>query len=197
MDRDGTFSGDELDLLQELFNIGFGSAGAELAAALGKGVALSVPSVQAMPAVLLRHYLSAELKDAHRISAVEQHFQGGFQGFALLVLPAGDEAWAALRGAPPEAGLERVGRLIVSSCLGKLAELLGSVMTYGPMSVTVETERAALHPELPSPADSAVVLRTSFRLEGGREPGHLFLTVPRESVRWLKAAMRRFLLRYA
>jgi chemotaxis protein CheC len=196
----------DLDILQELLNIAFGTASAELAARLDHRVVLSVPDVQVIPSVLLRYYVGAELKEQRAISVVEQEFGGDFHGSAFLVLPASATAsLLALLPAGPErpaaerarAALAEAGKILIGTCLARLAELLGTAVTCGPQAVTVEAQRgAAVRPDLFGTGNPAVVLRTAFNFGHADVPGYLFLASSDAAMRWLRPALHRFMTQY-
>ncbi len=183
----GGFAPEETQILQELTNIAFGKAASDLAAALGRRVDLTVPDVQVMPGVLLRYYVGAELKDQPRLGVVEQAYRGELQGNAFLVLP---EVMA-------EAELSRAGEILIGGCVGKLAELLGANVSFGPIAAAVEDRRAAApRADVVAPGNSATVVRVLFRLEQPDARGYLFLASSPESVPWQKGALQRFMARY-
>jgi chemotaxis protein CheC len=183
----GLLPGD-LEVLQELMNIAFGKAAADAAVAHGGQLELTVPDVQVMPAVLLRYYVSAELKEHARLGVLEQAFHGELEGSALLLLP-GSEAGQVLAA---------VGPILVGACVEKLAELLGAAVTLGTAVTAVEDRRAAAARAGGVAADSsATVLRALFRLGQPGEAGYLFLVVAGASTPWVGSAVRRFMARYA
>ncbi len=188
MPPEGTpLAAEQLDALQELMNIAFGHASAELAHATDRGVGLTVPAAQVMPAVLLRYYVGAELKGEGRVAILEQSFAGELQGSAFLVIPeaVGDEE------------LRRIGGVLVRACVGRLAELLGGAVRFEEPRVAVEGRKEAaaradvFRKELP-----ALVLGAAFHLDAPAATGHLFLACDAEAIRWLQGALPRFLARY-
>ncbi len=182
----GSFAPEEVGALQELMNIAFGQAAAAVAEAIGQRVELSVPEVQLMPAVLLRYYIAAELKDQERLEVVEQAYRGDLQGNALLVLPE------ALPG-PVRAAAERI---LVGACVERLAKLLGTVAQLDPAACAVEDRRAvSARAARAAPAASATVLRARFGI--GPASGYLFLASGAEAAPWLRGALRQFLAAYA
>lgn len=177
----------EGEALQELMNIAFGKAVAELAGALGERVELTVPEVQVMPGVLFRYYVGAELRDHDRLEVVEQAFRGDLQGDGLLVLP---EVLA-------EGARRAAGRTLIPGCARRLAELLGTSVTLGEAVAAVEERRAvAARAERIAPGGAATVLRTLFRLGRPEVSGHLFLAFRPEALPWLQQAVQRFLAQY-
>lgn len=203
---------DETELLQEIMNIAFGKAAADLAEVIDIFVVLSVPDVRVLASEELGAYLLESLADLKRISLVEQEFWGEFKGSSYLILPtsAARELVALLENAvEAEPGylstemLERetlmeVGNILAGACVGKLAELLGAVVTYSPPQVEMDTLKREALPMGMFPADaSAIILKTLFRFSGRNVEGFLFLLLGQDSFSWLRKALADFLGRYA
>ncbi len=179
---------EELDVLQELMNMAFGKAGADVAAGMDLGVGLTVPAAQVMPAVLLRYYVGAELKGEGRVAVLEQGFQGELEGSAFLVLPE------AVGGEK----LRTMGAVLVRACVERLAELLGTRVKFDEPRLAVEGRKeAAARADVFQGQEPAVVLANTFHLDAPPVTGHLFLAAGASSMRWLQAALERFMKRYA
>ncbi len=181
----GSFAPEEVEALQELLNIAFGNAAAALAEALGQRIELTVPEVQLMPAVLLRYYIAAELKDQDRLDVVEQAYHGELQGTALLVLPE----------ALPAPVRAEAGRILGGACVERLAQLLGTTARVAPATSAVEDRRAvAARAERAAPGAAATALRARFGIGG--TSGYLFLASGADAAPWLRGALQRFLAQY-
>jgi chemotaxis protein CheC len=208
-------SPDEILILQELMNIAFGKAAADLAEVIDLGVLLKVPAVGVIPAAELPRQLCSESRDHPRVSVVAQEFWGDFQGSAFLVLPSSEskDLISLLGDGPPalrdearyeptdelERGtLMEVGNIIMSACVGKLAELLATVVRYTPPSATVDVPPdEAVPPDLFEHGHAAVVLQTRLSfLDHGLE-GLVSVVTSGASIRWLRSALERFMQRYA
>jgi chemotaxis protein CheC len=202
---------EERDILQELMNIAFGKAAAELAEVISIFVVLSVPSIKVLKAAQLPEYLQEEISDFADISIVEQNFWGRFKGSAFLVFPAGaGKALISLLDPEHEATFEsgtfevleketlmEVGNILIGACVGKMSELLGDVVTYSPPKVVVENEPRGIIPKnLFDPEYTAIVMRTVFRFEERDVRGFLFLVTTHDSIVWLKKALAEFIERY-
>ena len=80
---------DEIDILQEIMNIAFGKASADLAEYIDIFIKLSIPDVRVAKASQLSSYFMEMTKGHERVSIVEQKFWGKFNGYALLLFPSG------------------------------------------------------------------------------------------------------------
>ena len=202
---------EEKDVLQEIMNIAFGNAAAELAQVINIFVVLSVPYVQILRARELPEYIKSEVGDCESVSIVEQDFWGEFKGNAIMVFQSGagrelafmlnaDDSEIFEPGATDRFESEilmEVGNILIGACVGKLAELLGDVIQYSPPKVLVENHaNDALPQHLFDPGSSAIILRTMFRFNDKDIGGFLFLITNHESIAWLKGALADFMAQY-
>jgi len=203
-------SEEEREILQEIMNIAFGKAAADLAEVINIFVVLSVPYIKILKAQELPDYLKCQVSDYDKISIVEQNFWGDFKGSAFLVFQAsagrelvaifGDDEESA--GFESAAALEKetlmeVGNILIGACVGKLAELLKDTVTYSPPRVVTEnTPNDAISPSLFDAEASAIVLKTVFSFEERNVNGFLFLVTSHDSIQWLKKALEAFMEQY-
>jgi len=202
---------EERDILQELMNIAFGKAAADLAEVISIFVVLSVPNIQVLKAAELPDYLRQEIRDQENLSIVEQNFRGRFRGGAYLVFPAGaGKELISLLNADSEPNFEagsidileketlmEIGNILIGACVGKMTELLGDVVTYSPPRVVVENQPHEILPHnLFNPEYSALVMKTVFRFDERDVNGFLFLVTSHDSVEWIRKSLADFLEQY-
>ncbi len=206
---------EEVEILQEIMNIAFGQAAADLAEVIDIHVILSVPYIKILQATELPKYIKDELNDISNISIIEQKFLGRFKGSALMIFPSGaGKELIVLFGLEEDMTLEsdpietietlgretlmEVGNILIGACIGKLAELLKDSVTYSPPRIIIENHPH--HDTIPEnqlcPSDSAIVLKTVFRFDEGDVNGFLFLVTSHESIQWLKEALQNFVGQY-
>jgi chemotaxis protein CheC len=201
---------EEADILQEIMNIAFGRAASDLAEYIDIFVILSVPYIKLLQASDLPTYINKEIKDYDKVSVVEQNFWGKFKGNAFLIFPSGtgkriislfdggDEFFES----DPIYELEKetfreVGNILIGACIGKIAELLGDVITYSPPRVVIEkSHRGIVSDSLFDSDNLAIVLRTVFEFNEKNISGYLFIVTSQESFAWLKTALYKFLEQY-
>lgn len=208
----GLVSSEEIEILQELMNMAFGNAATDLAEVTNLYVVLSVPSAGIQPAPELPGYICSETREHPRVSVVSQEFWGEFQGSAFLVLPSsaskellsafGDEATPDEASYEPIDELEseslmEVGNIVISACVGKLAELLGTAVTYTPPSATTDSSPGGAIPADLFDDGSAVVLQAGLCFEDHDLRGLISIVTSGSCLRWLKAALARFMAQYA
>ena len=197
---------EETDILQEIMNIAFGRAAADLAECIDIFVLLSTPDIKLLQASDLPAYVSSELQKFDKVSVVEQNFWGKFKGSAFLFFPSGtgrrmvslfDGGDKFLESDPiheleKETFLE-IGNILIGACIGKIAELLGDVSTYSPPRVLVEkSQHDIVSNSLIAPDNVAIVLRTVFEFNEKNISGYLFIVTKQESFAWLKSALNKY-----
>jgi len=210
-DHSSALSTEQKEILQEVMNIAFGKASADLADIIDIYVALSVPNILIMPASKVKNYIENEVKDYGIIDIVKQQYWGEFKGIAFLIFSSGagkklislfqKNENLSFDSEPIDAmekeTLVEVGNILIGACVGKLAELLGDILTYSPPVAMIEQK----------PADSiskntfdlnctAIILKTVFRFENEDVCGNLFLTTSNKSIHWLKKALNKILDEY-
>jgi len=205
-----TISDEEKEILQEIMNIAFGKAAADLAEVINIFIVLSVPHIEILKAHDLPEYLKSQVSTYDRVSIVEQNFWGDFKGSAFLVFQAsagrelvslfgddsndfGSESIDALE----KETLMEVGNILIGACVGKLSELLGDAVTYSPPRVVTEnTPNDAIPANIFESGSSAIVLKTVFCFNERNVNGFLFLVTSHDSILWLKKSLATFMEQY-
>jgi len=200
---------EEFDILQEIMNIAFGKAAADLAEVINIYVILSVPYVRVIQASELPAYICTEVSGFDNISIVEQNFWGNFKGNAFLVFKEGagkelvsifgeDGDFASVSSELLEREtLMEVGNILIGACVGKLAELLGDVVSYSPPRVVTDNNpKEAIPAGMFGAESSAIVLRTVFCFNERNVDGFMFLVTSHDSIQWLKSALAAFMEQY-
>jgi chemotaxis protein CheC len=203
---------EEKDILQEIMNIAFGQAAAELAALINIHVILSVPYIKILRAAHLPEYIVSEVRDYGNISIIEQNYWGKFKGTAYLIFPsaAGKELISIMDdgGGNMPWGFEsidvlerevlmEIGNILIGACTGKITELLKDVVTYSPPRVIIKDHPHNVIPGgLFNPDLSAIVMKTVFTFSGGKVNGYLFMVIGQDSISWLKKSLIEFVEQY-
>lgn len=209
--EDNIISAEEKDILQEVMNISFGQASADLAEVINARVILSVPQVALLRAHELPEFIGKEIEGCNGINLVEQNFLGRLKGMTYLIFPseAGrelismlEDEYESISEKDNVSALERdtlleVGNILIGACVGKIAELLKEIVTYSPPRVVLEHRAVSTIPKaLFKSDDFAIVMRTVFRFDREDVSGYLFLIMSQESFDWLKVALREFVEQY-
>ncbi|MDD2308595.1 MAG: chemotaxis protein CheC [Desulfuromonadaceae bacterium] len=205
-----TISEEEKEILQEIMNIAFGKAAADLAEVINIFVVLSVPHIEILNAQDLPEYLKSQVSSYDRVSIVEQNFWGDFKGSAFLVFQAsaGKELISLFGEGSEDFGSEsidaleketlmEVGNILIGACVGKLSELLGDAVTYSPPRVVTENStNDAIPVNIFESGSSAIVLKTVFCFNERNVNGFLFLVTSNDSILWLKKSLATFMEQY-
>jgi chemotaxis protein CheC len=202
------FSPLELDALQETMNIGFGQAAATLSEVINMHVILNVPKIALLSLADIPGFIEREIENPEAFIIVEQFFLGRFNGTSFLLLPENEGAKLVdifsddpclERSTPSLDTLQRetvieIGNIIIGACVGKIAEMLGDVVTYKPpryFSGRVGT--GLIEKQLISSRGMALVFKTIFHFDKQDVAGLLFLVTGESSVGWLKTAVDKLL----
>ncbi|AQS38015.1 chemotaxis protein CheC, inhibitor of MCP methylation [Shewanella psychrophila] len=121
------------DALAELFNLGIGHAASLLSEMIQDKVELTTPKVEIVPIAKASKLLFEA--NAEEISAVEQSFEGGIDGVAMLVFPHCDSLELVKQilktNLPADQlselesdALIEVGNIILNSCFGCISDAL-------------------------------------------------------------------------
>lgn len=201
----------ELDVLQEIMNMAFGSAAADLADVVDVFVQLNAPKTEIIPVGDLAAFVSRQVGTQRRVSVVEQEFHGGSDGLALLVFTGDAERQLISLFQddplfPTDAGemleLERevlmeVGNILIGACVGRLFELLQRPISYLPPHATGEDAISGLvDRRMFSSEDFAISMQARFSFEDREVSGFLFLINRQESEQELRSALQDFWSEY-
>jgi len=209
---DQMLTADDLDLLQEVMNIAFGRAAADLAEFINLFVVLSVPNIKLISKDEIRPVLSDELGALHdKVSVVRQEFWGNISGSAVLLFPADTEhelvsvmgnseldvEFDEISTSLAQETLMELGNILIGACSGKIAELLKTHISYSPPYAIVDepleeaVEQLGLHE-----SDQILVLKTNFTFEGRDLSGLMLISEQQDSFEWIKAALVMFMAEY-
>lgn len=206
-----SFSNDEKDILQEIMNIAFGNATADLADIIDIYVMLSVPSVKVIEIGALAGYLKDTIKSEGACNIVEQKFWGNFKGSGLLVFPGGserdllaimeDQTRNEVDYAPlatlEQGGLLEIGNILIGACVGKVTELLDTFVTYSPPLVMQgDLDSCDFLFEHFDPSQTAIIMKTIFTFEKKNISGFLLILTNHDSLGWLRKALKEFMDSY-
>ncbi len=200
-----TLTGEEIDIFQEVMNIAFGQASADLAEILGAYVVLNVPEVRMLDESALPDFIR-EGAGPGALSIVEQSYWGRLSGKTVLFFPASARKGLAklfgefsredaLSCAEKEIFLE-AGNFIAGGCIARLANCLDDLITYtAPRSAEIR-ERADADKESATALRRIAAVRIPFSIDQHDVSGLLILTASHESIPWLKTSLKRFMEQY-
>ncbi len=205
-----TFSDEEKDILQEIMNIAFGNATADLASIIDIYVVLSIPDIKVIRSGDLPEYINKTIYKFDETNIVEQKFWGDFKGSALLVFPQteGAEIIDILNESKDDnirlkevshenEILMELGNILIGACVGKFSDLLNTFVTYSPPQVMKDSKKNKKSLiELIDSDQVAIVMKTVFEFEKQNINGFLLILTNEQSVKWLRKALNDFLDSY-
>lgn len=206
------FSDLELDALQEIMNIGFGQAAADLAEMLNLRVTLSVPYINVFRPDDVLRFIHSQIPQSADMGMVTQFFIGNFSGASFLVIPEGegislfnlfDQEGIQEESLPDIDLLHReslleIGNIIIGACVGKIAEMLKDAVHYTPPRYYAqELIPVALDSIFESRESLAILFKTVFSFNDSDVSGYLFLVSRYDVMQWLKRSIERYLADYA
>ncbi|MFZ5573447.1 MAG: chemotaxis protein CheC [Thermodesulfobacteriota bacterium] len=207
LDMNAIFTDDEKDILQEVMNIAFGNATADLAGIIDIYVVLSIPNIQVISIGSLPDYLRETIDASNNTNIVDQKFWGDFSGSGFLVFPSGasDELMGFLEEQGPEESrkhkeivesevLTEIGNILIGACVGKMSELLNTFVTYSPPRVirggSLEYNFLVDHFD---PGQPAIVMKTVFKFKEKDINGFLMILTNQDSIGWLRKSLQEFM----
>jgi len=205
-------SDEERDILQEVMNIAFGKASAELAEVIDIYVVLSIPDIKMLKTADVPQYIDKEIMNLKEISIIKQSYTGKFHGTALLLFPggAGKKLFSLFENGSTTGSeseglsvvleketLLEVGNILIEASVSKVAELLNDVVSYRPPKIVIESKPGDIVDwDLAEPEGPAILMRTVFSFDKRDISGLLFLIPSYKSFEWLKKALHAFLEQY-
>lgn len=197
----------ELDTLQEVMNMAFGRAAADLAEVIDVFVQLNAPDVEVVSLDELESHVSTKIPSFESARVVEQHYRGDSDGVALLVFPHGSEHKLVSLFQAEDSGmlesdtilelenevLMEVGNILIGACVGRMFDLIDRAVYYLPPRATEGHAFSELtNSGVFAKDDFAITVQTHFNFEDREVSGRLFLVNRQHSLPSLKNALAEF-----
>jgi len=201
----------ERDALQEIMNISFGQAAADLSDVISQYVTLTVPYIDVIPFKDVYGRIKEEIPDVNDMSMITQFFSGKFSGSSILFFPHGEgkkllmlfDQSDGMSGNSydldvlEKEGLVEISNIIIGACISKIAELLGDVVGYSPPRYFTQDQiYQSLKDALDVEESFAIYFKTVFHFEQFNASGYLFLVSDYTTMEWLKKAIAEYLEQY-
>ena len=203
----GPLSALELDAMTELVNIGVSRAAVSLREMVGEEVVLSVPRVE-----LVARERAVEIlceREARKLVAVHQTFDGDITGRALLIFPETKSLEIVRAVAGSDLSLEDVidleqealaetGNIILNGCLATIANMLDRSLK---MSLPEVLRGEAAHffnlPPPPDAGDLVLFVYINFAVQQRDIRGYIAMLMDMPSLEALKVLLNEFIARTA
>lgn len=208
------FSVFEIDTFQEIMNIGFGQAAADLSEIMNVTLELGIPYLKVVRIADMIVFIKNEINDFGSCNIIEQVYWGHSRGMALLIFPhqTGKEILSIFQDDGPYAfesdnieELERevlieIGNILIGACVGKISELLNDTITYEPPRLILGNAfQEAFLKGMFEPASWAILLKTVFKFDDAKDAdgsGYLFLINSQTAINHIRRALAEFLEQY-
>ena len=202
----------EKDALQEIMNISFGQAAADLSEVINIYVTLSVPYIDVLSHEEVARYIAGKIPDTSDMSMVTQVFNGNFSGSSILVFPHGEgkkllhmfneDIGGSVEGYDVDMlereSLVEISNVIIGACISKISEMLGDVVSYSPPRFYSSDQiHGSLRDSFSAENSFAIFFKTLFHFEDFNARGYLFLVGNCTMLDWLKKAIAEHLRKYA
>ena len=194
-----------VDAVAEVLNVGMGSAAAALSEMINDEIKLSVPGVEFVSRLEATQIIGSKAKTD--VSGVHQHFQGAFDGDAMLLFPEeqslelvravlqhDDLSLQDLTDMEQEAMTE-IGNVILNACLCSMADMFGKEMlgdipefVQGSLAQVFSTDGVLEHTEA-----IVLLLNMDFAVDKKNIQGYVTFLMDVDSVCQFKANIDEFL----
>lgn len=195
-------SEEKRDALQELVNLGMGSAGAALATLLGDFVELTVPRIVAVEPSEIQALVEQGPWTSREILAVRQPFFGELMGESVMLfdgLGYGELAQRLGYRQPLSPATEEeialdLANIVISACVGGIAEPLHEVVSFSrPALMGRSVDLANVISSGIATWSRALLVTIDFRLQSCRFDSWVLVLLSQESIEHIDRALTRFL----
>lgn len=189
---------DRLDILEEMVNIGLGRSSAAVADLLDVFVTMSAPKILDISPNNILCYLTDEIGITEKVSMVRQIFRGDFCGEAIMIFPEWPESilinladsfsdHSSLNcEIMQEEMLLELGNIILGACMGKIAELLDTMLSFSvPQIILKRSTISQLHSRNFGEERHILVIENVLSIDEKKIKFYLFIIVNSKSLSWL------------
>lgn len=193
------------EALGELINISYGSATAAIADLFDSFAQLKVPGIQIISVGEVEHTVLGKINHEPNFYITTQMFKGAFEGEILFVIDKQSAhnmqdlicLMENVCANQEEDDLEtrqsilEIANILGSACIGKLAELLDSVVSFLPPSI--ELDNRLLMGREKAGYSKVLIISTVLEFKERQITGHLFILFDDEMFVWLKNSLQAFI----
>lgn len=193
------------EALGELINISYGSATAAIADLFDSFARLKVPGIQIVSVGDVEYVVLGKIDNETNLYITTQMFKGAFEGEILFVI---DQQSAynmqniicLLEGVCSDQkeddtetrqSIMEIANILGVSCIGKLAELLDSVVSFLPPSIELNNRLLIAQEKIGY--SKVLIISTLLEFEKEQITGHLFILFDDEMFIWLKKSLYAFI----
>ncbi len=205
MKSEALLNDNELLILQEIMNIAFGGATADLGEVLDLSIELQVPEAKIVPIPELESFIQKSMSLDEQSRMVEERFWGDFNGSAILVFPKGVGQSLVSILSMGDFGSEdikemdqgvllEIGNILIGACIGKISELLSTSVTYSPPFIeSGKNSNLDFFVKKFEQDSSAIILKTEFIFHQKHLNSSLMIITNQDSIVWMKKSLQNFM----
>lgn len=194
------------DALQEIANIGMGSAGAKLAILLDRFVEMSIPRVCLVERDQIKMQIELVLGSSRQFTAFRQSFRSDIAGEAMTFFDVDGVAelgqalygWTGAAGSEaaevPDEWLFEIANLLAGACLSGILEQFGRMPSFSvprALGTRLYADDVVDLPRLD--LGRALLLDINMRIENSGFRVYLLILIAESSVERLRTALDEFL----
>ena len=193
---------DELDCLQELINISYGSATAAITEILNADSTLSIPKIKVIEAKNLKTYLNFEISSEFSYFISAQQFNGDISGENLFVVDKNSAKNIALQFGLEENEINdnelsdivlEITNILSSSTMSKFSEDLNIPISFSPPSIDLFESLLQFNNDLTSNYEKVIIISTNLNFKEQNIKGTLLILTTDKSIILIKEILNKIL----
>ncbi len=197
-----TLNEDEIDCLQELMNISYGSATAAIAEIIDKFATLSIPNIKTLSLEEFKEYLKNKLDQGFPHYITNQLINGTIDGETMFIINKEStynlgkefdlEEDELIDDELKDVVLE-TSNIITSTTLSKFAELISASITFSPPTIKIVNSREDFHENYANEYSHVIIISTNIEFKDQNINGELLILSKDESILYMKDALNKIL----
>lgn len=202
---------DEIECLEEIVNISFGSAASVIADLFESFATLSIPSLEVVDSQNLNDHISKYYVEKEDIYLATQAFKGAFEGETIFFID--DESALNLvkllfeinevnrRPIDIEqndinSAILEISNIVSSSCISKIGELLNTSILFSAPVIELSENQHLLFDNQSLDCEQVIVIETTLKFKDKNISAYLAILPSNYSFGWLQKALQEFLESY-
>jgi len=200
-----TLDEDEIDCLQELMNISYGSATAAIAEIIDRFATLSIPHIRTASLEEFKEYFKNKLEENNSHYVTSQLINGTISGETMFII--GEESACNLG---KEFDLEddeiieeelkdvvlEISNIITSTTLSRFSEQIEASITFSPPSIKVFQSSDEFNDSYVNEYNYIIIISTVIKFKEQNIKGELLILSKDDSILYIKEALNKVLDEY-
>lgn len=201
----------EIECLEEIVNISFGSAASVIADLFESFATLSIPSLELIDSINLNEHISKYYAEKDDIYLATQEFKGAFEGETIFFID--DESAINLvkllftindvnkrvidiEQNDINGAILEISNIVSSSCISKIGELLNSSILFSAPIIELSENQHTLFNNQELDCEQVIVIETTLEFRDKNISAYLAILPSNYSFGWLQKALQEFLESY-